>query len=242
VGPGSAPKVRPPRPTSEENRSARTLGFRSPPAQGKRRHRRQAFLFQLGERWAVICPQHSTGAFAAVDRAGEWSLWVDSWEACWPDARRGRRPPSFSLCGEAADSCVLENMNPVCESHNLGGGRYRRAAEGNCVAARRGGEQPEAEDRSQTKVNSIRRGKWASLRVQGEACCESGETVAARVLPMLPIVRLSSDWSGNDRKGAWNKGRDQFGWLTRIGVRGPIVAMKPGNAGGAKGPRKVKAR
>jgi hypothetical protein len=42
-------------------------------------------------------------------------------------------------------------------------------AEGNCVAARRGGEQPEANVSSVTQVNSIRPVALASLRIQGEA-------------------------------------------------------------------------
>jgi hypothetical protein len=42
-------------------------------------------------------------------------------------------------------------------------------AEGNCVAARRGGEQPEANDPSATQVNSIRPVALASLLAQGEA-------------------------------------------------------------------------
>ncbi len=33
---------------------------------------------------------------------------------------------------------------------------YGKAAGGNCVVVRRGGEQPEADLRSQTKVNPIR--------------------------------------------------------------------------------------
>ena len=42
-------------------------------------------------------------------------------------------------------------------------------AEGNCVAARRGGEQPEANDSSATQVNSIRPVTLASLLEDGEA-------------------------------------------------------------------------
>ena len=42
-------------------------------------------------------------------------------------------------------------------------------AEGNCVAARRGGEQPEANDPSVTQVNSIRPVTLASLLANGEA-------------------------------------------------------------------------
>jgi hypothetical protein len=42
-------------------------------------------------------------------------------------------------------------------------------AEGNCVAARRGGEQPEAKISSVTQVNSIRPVTLASQLVHGEA-------------------------------------------------------------------------
>ena len=45
----------------------------------------------------------------------------------------------------------------------------RPVTEGNCVAARRGGEQPEVNAQSATKVNSIRPCRSASLRIQGEA-------------------------------------------------------------------------
>ena len=42
-------------------------------------------------------------------------------------------------------------------------------AEGNCVAAMRGGEQPKAKDSSVTQVNSIRFVTLASLPTNGEA-------------------------------------------------------------------------
>ena len=42
-------------------------------------------------------------------------------------------------------------------------------AEGNCVAAMRGGEQPKAKDSSVTQVNSIRFMTLASLQSNGEA-------------------------------------------------------------------------
>src|SRR6202044_3759791 len=42
-------------------------------------------------------------------------------------------------------------------------------AEGNCVSARKGGEQPEANEPSATQVNSIRPVTLASLLVAGEA-------------------------------------------------------------------------
>ena len=49
-----------------------------------------------------------------------------------------------------------------------------RAAEGNCVVVRRGGKQPEADLRSQTKVNPIRPLTAASLLGNGEVCRMSG--------------------------------------------------------------------
>ena len=143
-------------------------------------------------------------------------------------------------------------MNPERESRIPVGGRDRRAAEGNCVAAMRGGEQPEAQGWSQTKVNSIRRPNSASLLGKGEACRERGDPVTVQTLPGLETGRLGCGWSGNDRKGAWDKWRDRREGLTCVGVRGSIVAQhrlglrpggqKPGNAGGAKGSRKVNAQ
>jgi hypothetical protein len=56
-----------------------------------------------------------------------------------------------------------------------------RAAGGNCVVARRGGEPPEADLRSQIQVNPIRFAATASLLVDGEACRMCGN----RFLPHL---------------------------------------------------------
>ena len=137
-------------------------------------------------------------------------------------------------------------MKSGCESHTHAGGRNRRAVEGNCVVVRRGGEQPETEDRSRTclprRVNSIRHVNRASLLGKGEACCVSGKPVAAQALPRLQRGRFGCGWSGNDRKEAWDKWRDLSGCRERgpAGVRASIRARKPGNAGGAKGRRKTK--
>ena len=157
-------------------------------------------------------------------------------------APSSRSASSLECRAGARRSCVHETMNSGCESHYRPGGKYRGAVEGNCVAGRRGGEQPETEGRSQTQVNSIRQTQGASLRAKGEACRASGEPVTVQGLPKLETGRCGCGWSGNDRKGAWAKWRDRRGVLTCVGVRGSIVAMKPGNAGGAKGPRKVNAR
>ena len=166
-----------------------------------------------------------------------------------------RRPHQtrFGSAGrDARRQCVHETMTSMCESHNHPGGRNRGAVEGNCVAARRGGEQPETDRWSQTKVNSIRRSNRASLLAKGEACRDSGEPVTVQALPRLETGRLGRGWSENGGKGTWVKWRDRRGGLTRVGVRGSIVAkhrhrlrrfgQKPCNCGGAKGPRKVNAR
>ena len=51
----------------------------------------------------------------------------------------------------------------------LAGVFWHSVTEGNCVAARRGGEQPEVNDQSVTQVNSIRPAVVASLLGNGEA-------------------------------------------------------------------------
>ncbi len=92
------------------------------------------------------------------------------------------------------------------------------------------------------KVNLIRHVPRASLLGKGEACRASGESVTVQGLPILETGRSRCGGSGNDRKGAWDKWRERPG-SRREGLaagRAFIVAMKPGNAGGAKGRRKVK--
>jgi hypothetical protein len=54
--------------------------------------------------------------------------------------------------------------------------------DGNCVAARRGGEQPEVNDQSVTQVNSIRPAVVASLLDNGEAQVTHGPVRAATTL------------------------------------------------------------
>ena len=65
--------------------------------------------------------------------------------------------------------------------------------------------------------------------------------MTVRELSKLDTRRLGCGWSENDQKVAWCKWGYRRGWLSRAGVRGFIVATKPVNAGGAKGPRKVNA-
>ena len=120
---------------------------------------------------------------------------------------------------------------------------YGRAAGGNCVVARRGGEQPEAELRSQTQVNPFRFTTTASLLVSGEACRTRGN----RFLPHPSSTgekRVVVDgWGENAEKVSCGSvescpGRNPREW-SRAAVRAAIGVMKRGNARGAKGGRKV---
>ena len=68
-------------------------------------------------------------------------------------------------------------------------------AEGNCVAAMRGGEQPKAKDSSVTQVNSIRFVTLASLPTNGEA-------------QMTPTTSKRGDSGKINSAGSCGKARD----------------------------------
>jgi hypothetical protein len=73
----------------------------------------------------------------------------------------------------------------------------RPVTDGNRVAARRGGKQPEVNGQSATKVNSIRPSRSASLQAKGEA-----QTGASRMPPTLR-GSVSKRWEG--RGGGWRR-------------------------------------
>jgi len=60
-------------------------------------------------------------------------------------------------------------LHRISEVKVLVGVFWNPETDGNCVAARRGGEQPEVNDQSVTHVNSIRPAVVASLLGKGEA-------------------------------------------------------------------------
>ncbi len=106
----------------------------------------------------------------------------------------------------------------------------RPVADRNCVVARRGGEHREA--------NGL-----ASLPSCGEA-----QIGAIRKSTTLKgnVSKRSSKQSGGWRRNGWKsrfiKPRDLPSVRPQsAGVRGTIVALRPGNAGGAKGSRKMDA-
>ena len=140
-------------------------------------------------------------------------------------------------------SCERTYMKSTSESLSHPETSNGRAAGGNCVVVRRGGEQPEADLRSQTQVNPIRFTTTASLRVTGEACCMSGNR-----FPRHPSFNgekrvVVDGWGENAGKVSCGSveicpGRNPREW-SRAEVRAAIVVMKRGNARGAKGGRKV---
>jgi len=72
-------------------------------------------------------------------------------------------------------------------------------AEGNCVAVRRGGEQPDAKEQSQTEVNSIRCSVTASQLASGEACVN--HNLSPWHPPVIVAQRVTGHgWSGNAPK------------------------------------------
>ena len=117
-----------------------------------------------------------------------------------------------------------------------------RAVGGNCVVVRRGGEQPEADLRSQTKVNPIRFSTAASLRASGEASGRSHIHFLSQTSYKGEKWAVGDGWGGNAGKVSYGSvetcaGRNPFR-RGRVGVRAAIVAKKRGNSRGAKGGRK----
>ena len=139
------------------------------------------------------------------------------------------------------DQCERTYMKSTGESPSHPETSYGRAAEGNCVVARRGGEQPEADLRSQTRVNPIRFTTAASLLVSGEACRMSGN----RFLPHPSFTgekrAVVDGWGENAGKVSCGRVESCPGRTprerSRTAVRAAIVVMKRGNARGAKGGR-----
>ena len=149
----------------------------------------------------------------------------------------------------AAVSAALvrtNTMKSTSESLSPSKTRNGRAAEGNCVAVKRGGEQPEAEPWSQTQVNSIRLTTVASLPEKGEACRMSGNRPRQHPSSETKERTVVGAWSGNVGKVSWGNVETcadrTRGNSRRAGVRAFIVVMKRGNARGAKEGRKVKRR
>jgi hypothetical protein len=94
--------------------------------------------------------------------------------------------------------------------------------------------------------NSNRPYRLASLRYKGEAqtSARAGEAGGAEGLGDKAAIGagrwLETEGSEGRLREAGRPAREQATW--RAGVTALVVAMKPGNAGGAKGCRKVETR
>ena len=153
---------------------------------------------------------------------------------------RDRPPPERS---EIVPWCERTYMKSTSESLSHPETSNGRAAEGNCVVVRRGGEQPEADLRSQTIVNPFRPSTAASLLGNGEAYRLRGN----RFLPHPSFTgekrAVGGGWGENAGKVSCGSveicpGRNprERSWAE---VRAVIVAMKRSNSRGAKGGREV---
>ena len=140
----------------------------------------------------------------------------------------------------------------------------RPVADRNCVAARRGGEQRKANGavRSESKLDSATLTGEPTVERRSPDLCEQeahdaeglGDKAVMGDSGVVGDGRLWRDRTREARRPARckkEKGpqgtalrkeryrpRDR---ASRAGVRAPIVATKPGNAGGAKGCRKMDA-
>ncbi len=89
-------------------------------------------------------------------------------------------------------------------------------AEGNCVAARRGGEQPEANDSSATQVNSIRPVALASLLGKGETQVTTATSMEGWRRETGPSDHAVKPESLKPKRG----NREGQGWLEAEGSEG----------------------
>ena len=125
-----------------------------------------------------------------------------------------------------------------------------RAAEGNCVDVRRGGEQPDAETQSATAVSTVvnpfRPAIPTSLLVKGEVCGGFG---AVRLLRSHPTLKgegrgVEGGWGWNESKASWLRIESCAGGRRRPLRSSQSVhsSVEAGNDRGAKGRRKVKTQ
>src|SRR5947209_5932387 len=137
---------------------------------------------------------------------------------------------------DARPTYADETMKPTSESLSPPATRAWRVAKGNCVAAKRGGEYPEAKDRSQTQVNSIRPLQGASWR-RNRICRGELRGVLAKPEPMAqPTDGTSRVQAGRSALwGGWSENGRRYHGLSQdrcrraetvVDDRAPIVALK----------------
>jgi len=109
-----------------------------------------------------------------------------------------------------AASVIMTIDNPVSANLNATEPVTGGEAEGNCVAAKRGGKQPDAKEQSQTEVNSIRCSRTASLLANGEACAKHNLSLWHPPVNVEQGV-LGYGWSGNVAKDVYVNGESCTG-------------------------------
>jgi hypothetical protein len=114
-----------------------------------------------------------------------------------PSSFVGNAPIGRSAFRASASEFGLRGESPL-QARAL-----RPVTEGNRVAARRGGEQPEVNVQSATKVNSIRPCRSVSLRNKGET--QTGATWKSTTLRGSVIKRSWRRWGGWRRNGGMAK-------------------------------------
>jgi hypothetical protein len=120
---------------------------------------------------------------------------------------------------------------------------YRPEARGNCADREAAWGATRGERAIRRRTNSIRPRRLASLRWNGEAPTRANgkpTTLTAGVKAMAGAARwLETESLEGGTRDVERPARQQGAQAHRAGVRTLIVAVKPGNAGGAKGCRKV---
>jgi hypothetical protein len=146
-----------------------------------------------------------------------------------------RQQSAVASANEVTMRTTSESLSPSEASHG-------REAEGNCVAARRGGEQPEAKAQTRTQVKPIRPSTMASQLANGEACGASHDRTDRHDSSKVRKRIVGGGWAGYVWKLSWWTVESCAGRnpqeRVRAEVRAAIVVWKRGNARGAKGGRK----
>ena len=158
---------------------------------------------------------------------------------------------SFGLKGRAG---APESAHEQRGGSPLRAYALRPESECNCAAVRQGGEQQEENNQSVRPqgLNPVRQDRVTSLLANGEV-----QTAMRQKPPRFRVAnKRRRDLSGDRGRNGWKFGCVNQGPLCgpdgvhadvqpksrRTGGRAPIVVSKPGNAGGAKGRRKMETR
>jgi hypothetical protein len=118
-----------------------------------------------------------------------------------PPCRTSMNAPPTALVG-----CAPERRDGQRGESPLRANALRPVANSNCVAARRGGEQQEANDQSVGRRTRFGLAKLASLHPKGEAwTAKSGEPVELRGSAKKLRQETSDDWRRNGQEGHTRK-------------------------------------